>query len=412
MNTHFNICRGRYALRVMTKTRTRQFSLLRRKTINVLGIETSCDDCSVAVCQYDQSRNEPSKVLLQKTRRTIHLYEKYGGIHPNIVMHEHQRQLAPLIQSVLTEAEKLDASIIDIVSVTRGPGMLGPLAVGLNTAKGLAVGLKVPLIGVHHMLGHLLAPKLERNIDFPFLSLLVSGGHTMLVYSKSLFDHEILATTLDIAVGDYLDKCARLLRIPWNGEMPAAALERYSVVSDVTEFPLHVPLSKNAKTRLHCFSFAGLQTQVEKVLTCLGGETAPENVKRRIAYAVQSIAFDHICRKVRLCMNDLVDKPISAFVCSGGVARNRYLRNMLVVMLSNFETDTSHSIPLVCPSADLCSDNASMIANAAIEMYKHGITSPLTIEPTSKWSLDALSPFDRAVYEPMSSFEARHSHLP
>ncbi|KAI9824485.1 MAG: hypothetical protein M1826_007348 [Phylliscum demangeonii] len=321
----------------------------------------------------------------------------------------------------------------DFVSVTRGPGMRGNLNVGLAMAKGLAVGWQIPLVGVHHMLAHALTPRLVSALDgdgngpadpaFPFLSLLVSGGHTLLVYCKTLTHHRVLVSTVDIAIGDMLDKAARVI-LPDDVLQSAtrasygALLERFAfgqVDSDkayaypppqagkdpqapeptTSGWPPSPPLltvKAGSKRNAMLFSFAGLCSAVDRRITEAVDDVSREE-RVAISREVMRVAFDHLASRVILALQHLSRNrktgagSVLPIVVSGGVASNQFLRHVLRQVLSKRGYFTTTR--LVYPPVDLCVDNAVMIGWTGIEMFEAGWTSALSCQSLRKWSMDS-----------------------
>lgn len=293
-----------------------------------------------------------------------------------------------------------------MIAATQGPGMVGSLSVGLNTAKGLSVALGVPLIGIHHMVSidmydlihlsyqqaHSLTPRLINSgkfPEFPYLSLLLSGGHTLLIRSRSVIDHDILASTLDISVGDMIDKCARLLKVDWNGMMPGQALENWSKSGDTSidtgsVWDLPDILMKTAENQSKlAFSFSGLGSCVDRIVK---RSSLTESQLKSLARSLQISAFTHISHRLLLGLKK-IDDYITGIVISGGVARNSFLKTILHTTLNN--SPYKH-LPLFFPPTELCSDNSAMIAWTAYEMYNLGYVSDLSILPIRKWPIDRL----------------------
>ncbi|EPX70921.1 uncharacterized protein SOCG_04038 [Schizosaccharomyces octosporus yFS286] len=360
------------------------------RNITALAIETSCDDTSVAVVQKSSNESLPNIVCLN-THRTLSKYEKYGGIHPSVVIQEHQKNLANVVYETINQSRSLGVSKYDLIAVTRGPGMIGPLAIGLNFAKGLAVGIDKPLLAVHHMQAHALTAQLESQVPFPFLSILVSGGHTLLILSNSVISHEILASTTDIAIGDYLDKCAKYLEIPWNNQMPAAALEKFSIppINDLNmDCNPPNPMSTGDKAHNPNFSFSGLESYARRIIT---SRTWTNSEKKILAYKLQEAAFKHICQKLAKAIEPIDLSRVRFLVCSGGVARNSLLKKMLEEQLiSLYNKGSAPKMKLVYPSLELCSDNAAMIAYTGIRMFEEGFKSSLGVEPIRKWPINSI----------------------
>ncbi|CAR25754.1 ZYRO0A07326p [Zygosaccharomyces rouxii] len=356
-----------------------------KRWYKVLAIETSCDDTCVAILDRKSSIEPP--------RTIVHLKETLnsasaGGIIPTKAHLHHQQQIGPVTHRALQSAGMPN---IDLVCVTRGPGMPGSLSGGLDFAKGLAVAWKKPFVGVHHMLGHLLIPRMlnnGQNPRFPFVSLLVSGGHTVLVLSRSCVDHEILCDTLDIAVGDSLDKCGREIGI--RGNMIAKEMEKF-----INQEPLqlNVPMqlpnplrNKSTRVDVQAFSFAPFITALKGNLTKPLSEYQVHEV-RSMAYQMQEAIFHHIVTKLKLVirLNKEKFEGVSSFVLSGGVGANARLRNLL-------ETEFGDTFDNFCyPPLELCSDNAIMIGWAGIELFeKHCLTTDLQATPVRKWPLTHL----------------------
>lgn len=358
------------------------------RSYKVLAIETSCDDTCVSILDR-YSRQERPKVL-------IHLKDTldssvHGGIIPTKAHVHHQLKIGGLTQRALQET---GISETDLVCVTRGPGMPGSLSGGLDFAKGLSVAWQKPLIGVHHMLGHLLLPRMLTNgkaPSFPFLSLLVSGGHTVLVLSRSVLDHEILCDSMDIAVGDSLDKCGRELGI--KGTMIAKEMEKFieedlSCCSDPNiNMRLPNPLqNKPNRMNSQAFSFAPFITAVRSHLEKPLADYSERDI-RSMAFQVQESTFVHIISILKKVFRLNPEKlnNVEHFVCSGGVGANRRLRQMLA------ESFSGHFQAFYYPPVELCSDNAVMIGWAGIELYETGgLTTDLEVSPIRKWPLPDL----------------------
>lgn len=371
--------------------RFNQYGIPWYRGLLTLAIETSCDDTSVAILEKHNGNSANSPTA------TLHFHEKitsnnaaFGGIHPLIALQSHQENLASLVAKAIRQLPSHRRP--DFISVTRGPGMRTSLQTGLDTAKGLAVAWQVPLVGVHHMQAHALTPRFVSAVEsksgqpepeFPFLSLLVSGGHTLLIHSKSLVDHQILASTSDSAIGDCLDKVARAVLPPeilesCPGTMYGAALERYAFSEDdrlsgsrdgsqygytapqsfheelmkkttTYGWALKPPLSESPKSlraKSLEFSFTGLTTQAERIAkfsVTSNGKIGPGarnqtdftlSERKTLAQETMRLAFEHLVGRVILSLEHLksVDlgaaEKIHTLVVSGGVAANGYLRHM------------------------------------------------------------------------------------
>lgn len=357
-----------------------------RRDYKVLAIETSCDDTCVAVLDR-RDRHRPPEVLLhlkETLDSTLH-----GGIVPTKAHLHHQLKIGVLTQRAL---EMTNFPSIDLICVTRGPGMPGSLSGGLDFAKGLSVACQRPFIGMHHMLGHLLIPRMETNgkaPQFPFLSLLASGGHTVVILSRSVTEHEVLCDSLDIAVGDSLDKCGRELGI--RGTMIAKEMETFINEGPYDEAKVCMTLpnplkNKSNRIDLQAFSFAPFITAVRNNLTKPVQEYTTEEI-RSMAYQTQEAIFTHIVTRLAKVVQLNREKLVGVrhFVCSGGVGANKRLREMLQDRLSNsFEA-------FFYPPADLCTDNAVMIGWAGIELHEATkLSTDLEVSPIRKWPLSNL----------------------
>lgn len=365
-------------------------TFVHRRFYKVLAIETSCDDTSVAYLNHNTETNTTEIRFNEK--ETLDSASE-GGIIPTEAHVHHQRKIGSLVRRALS-AEPTP----DVICATRGPGMLGSLSVGLNVAKGISIGLGRPLLGINHMLGHLLVPRLSHpTIEFPILSLLVSGGHTMLVLSKSPIDHEIVCNSIDIAVGDSLDKCGREIGI--RGIMIGKEMERLVASAHllpqlddpiVNEIKLPNPLNGRNKSRLE-FSFSPFITSVKNFLKLHPLSTLDQQQHAMLASKVQSAIFGHLLSKIRNVLDSDPAKfeRVNNFICSGGVSANKSLRGELE---SQFCEDFEN---FYYPPLDLCTDNAVMIGWAGIELlnfYKvrEGvyISNDLDIVPLRKWPLN------------------------
>ncbi|CCH59542.1 hypothetical protein TBLA_0B07240 [Henningerozyma blattae CBS 6284] len=359
------------------------------RSYNVLAIETSCDDTCVAL--LNRNKQTASTQIIAQERITLDSVAD-GGIIPTKAHTHHQKYLADMVNLILQKIP-LDNKL-DLVCATRGPGMPGSLAVGLDFAKGLAVGRGVPLVGVHHMLGHLLVSRLknESSLNFPFATLLVSGGHTQLVVSKSVEEHKVICNTLDIAAGDALDKCARELGL--KGNMLAQEMEQLARLQPGNsqrsdeDFQFPNPLLTWDK-KLDGFSFSPFVSVLKKQLDAVG--PCDINITSQAAKKVQLAVFNHIITRMkRSIINHKQDlENINQLVCAGGVACNQTLRTMLANELNATFKE------FIFPEPALCRDNAVMIGWAGIELYESlNLKSSLNILPQRKWSLEDLLALD------------------
>ncbi|ODV64510.1 putative N(6)-L-threonylcarbamoyladenine synthase [Ascoidea rubescens DSM 1968] len=376
----------------------------------VLAIESSCDDACVALLD----RFDPSKppLIVDQIRSSLNSIPD-GGIVPTKAHIYHHMNLAGVISKMSLKYD-LPSNPPDLICVTRGPGLPGSLSIGLEVAKGLSIAWNKPLIGVHHMLGHLLIPRLSTNAQlptYPFVSLLVSGGHTLLVLSKDILNHEILATSQDISVGDSLDKCARVLGI--TGIMFAKELEKYInekpiepklMDTKIMTFP-HPFSNSNDRVNLAALAFGSFEATLRKQLHDLYNiedlgmikQTLDDDTRRKIAYEVQSSIFNYLLDRIEVVLQVNKDKikDCNDFVVSGGVSANLFLRNLVKERLSTEEPKSITISKFHFADPALCTDNAVMIGWAGIELYENSCfkQTNLTMVPIHKWPLNEIQEF-------------------
>lgn len=358
----------------------------------VLAIETSCDDACVTLLDRFSPDRPPQVVLeLKSTLNSVNA----GGVVPTDAAQHNRRAISKLVKQSLDQSGWKKP---DVVMATRGPGMVGSLIGGYQLAVGMSIAWNVPLVGVNHMLGHLLVSRLQSNgqaPQFPFLSLLVSGGHTMCVLSKSLTEHEILVDTIDIAAGDALDKVGRELGI--RGNMIGKEAEKFlNEHKDQWNLPVDIMVKEpmlNQWDRLDClqYSFASFNSQVKNTLKKYYNDEIPkdDNIRARLLFRYQKTIFQHMISKIKLAMEKHQIDNIHSFVCSGGVASNLYLRQMLQEQLEPLGI-TEFSFP----DLKLCTDNATMIGWAGIELYEQGFTTEIDASVTRKWPITQLLDID------------------
>lgn len=336
------------------------------KRLRVLGIETSCDETAAAV--FDSE----SGLLAHALHSQVELHAMYGGVVPELASRDHIRMLLPVIDGVLASA---GAAIGDIqgVAYTAGPGLIGALLVGAAVGRAFAWARQIPAVAVHHMEGHLLAPLLEPNPpEFPFLALLVSGGHTQLVRVDAIGVYAILGESVDDAAGEAFDKVAKMLDLGYPGGPAVAALAGQGRVGR-----FQFPRPMTAKPGLD-FSFSGLKTHVAQVLRAGDG-----NGQHRadVALAFQEAVVDTLVVK---CRRALQATRLSRLVVAGGVSANRALR----IALSDMAEDERCSLHF--PRLEFCTDNAAMIAFAGCQRLLAGQREPPVIQARPRWPLDSL----------------------
>ena len=340
--------------------------------MRILGIETSCDETGVAI--YDEEKG----LIANQLHTQIALHADYGGVVPELASRDHIRKLAPLLQAALQEAN-LTAKDIDGVAYTCGPGLVGALLVGSTVARSLAYAWNIPAIGIHHMEGHLLAPMLEENPPhFPFVALLVSGGHTQLVRVDGVGRYELLGESIDDAAGEAFDKTAKLLGLDYPG---GAALARLASNGTPNRFAFPRPMTDRPGLD---FSFSGLKTFAANTLHQVMKEEGEltEQSKADIAYAFQEAVVDTLAIK---CKRALKQTGLKRLVIAGGVSANKQLRQTLAELMQQLGGEVFY------PQPQFCTDNGAMIAYAGFLRLKQGQQQDLAIEVRPRWAMTELT---------------------
>lgn len=329
----------------------------------VLGIESSCDETAVAL--YDTVQG----LCAQNIYSQISLHDTYGGVVPELASRDHVRKLLPLIQQTLLDA-RFSLNDLNSIAYTAGPGLMGALLVGAALGRSLAWALDVPAIGVHHMEAHLLAPLLEQDSpEFPFVALLVSGGHTQLVFVRAIGDYVLLGQSLDDAAGEAFDKTAQVLGLGYPG---GPEISRVAESGDPTR--LHLPRPMTDRPGLD-FSFSGLKTAVKI-------EIEKRRPLSRQCVADIAASFERAIVETLIikCQRAIVETNVKSLVVAGGVAANTTLRT---------KTE-SIDCKVYFPPNDLCTDNGAMIAFAGHQRLVAGLTESLCIDVQPRWHLDQL----------------------
>jgi N6-L-threonylcarbamoyladenine synthase len=320
----------------------------------VLGIETSCDETGVAL--YDSAVLEPSRALLaHRLHSQVAMHEAYGGVVPELASRDHIRRLLPLIEAVLADAGRTRADI-DAIACTEGPGLAGALLVGTGFAHALAYALAVPVIGIHHLEGHLLAPLMSDEAPaFPFVALLVSGGHTQLMKVDDVGAYTLLGETLDDAAGEAFDKTAMLLGLPYPG---GPSLARMADFGDERAFAFPRPMLHSGTLD---FSFSGLKTAVATAVRKIGNLC--DAVRADIAASFQRAVVDVLVAK---SMAALEATGVDRLVVAGGVGANRLLRAEITAAAAK------RGARVFIPAPEWCTDNGAMIALAGALRFERG----------------------------------------
>lgn len=342
--------------------------------MRLLGIETSCDETGIAI--YDDNAGLLSHQLYSQVK----LHADYGGVVPELASRDHVKKTLPLIQAALDEAN-LTAQDIDGVAYTAGPGLVGALLVGATIGRSLAYAWDVPAIAVHHMEGHLLAPMLEDNPpEFPFVALLVSGGHTMMVEVKAIGDYRILGESIDDAAGEAFDKTAKLMGLDYPGGPLLAKLAQ-----DGTPGRFRFPRPMTDRPGLD-FSFSGLKTFAANTIRDNNAlEDTPEAAQTRadIAYAFQEAVCDTLVIK---CKRALIETGLNRIVIAGGVSANKNLQKSLGELAKKMGGAVYY------PRTEFCTDNGAMIAYAGMQRLKNGEGQDLSLDAKPRWPIDQLEP--------------------
>ena len=344
--------------------------------MRVLGIETSCDETGVAI--YDTAFTGGQGLLSDALYSQIAMHAEYGGVVPELASRDHTRKLLPLIEQVLQDAN-LTRNDLDGIAYTAGPGLVGALMVGASTAHGMAKALNIPVLGVHHMEGHLLAPMLEDDApEFPFVALLVSGGHTQLVEVQGLGHYQLLGESVDDAAGEAFDKAAKMLGLAYPGGPLVAKLAEQG---DPKRFRFPRPMTDRPGLD---FSFSGLKTHTLTAIRQLeaAGEL-DEQAKADVARAFEEAVVDTLVIK---CRRALDQTGLKRIVMAGGVSANTRLRERLALQTQKRQARAYY------PRGRFCTDNGAMIAYVGAQRLAAGERDDNGImQATPRWPLDTLT---------------------
>ncbi|MCU7996882.1 tRNA (adenosine(37)-N6)-threonylcarbamoyltransferase complex transferase subunit TsaD [Shewanella sp. SM101] len=336
--------------------------------MRVLGIETSCDETGIAV--YDDELGLLSHTLYSQVK----LHADYGGVVPELASRDHVRKIVPLIRQALKDANT-EIAELDGIAYTKGPGLIGALLVGACVGRSLAFAWDMPAIGVHHMEGHLLAPMLEDDApEFPFVALLVSGGHSMLVKVDGIGRYEVLGESVDDAAGEAFDKTAKLMGLDYPGGPRLAKLAAKGLPAGY-KFPR--PMTDRPGLD---FSFSGLKTFTANTIAA---EPDDEQTRANIARAFEEAVVDTLAIK---CRRALKQTGYNRLVIAGGVSANTRLRETLAEMMSSLGGQVFY------PRGEFCTDNGAMIAFAGLQRLKAGQHEDLAVKGQPRWPLDTLPP--------------------
>ncbi len=348
-----------------------------KKNAIILGIETSCDETAAAILE-ENNKGKPN-LLSNIVSSQEEVHKKFGGVVPELAARSHINKIDIIVNKAIKESGK-KLRDIDAIAVTAGPGLIVCLSVGLNFAKALAMSLKKPFIAVNHLEGHALSPKIITDLKYPYLLLLISGGHTQYLLVKNLGKYIRLGTTIDDALGEAFDKTAKLLGIKFPG---GPFIEKYAIKGNPNRFILPKPIINRGGCNL---SFAGLKTAVLKISKTLKNKKD----KYDLAASFQKTIDEILYKKTKIAFNEfkkISSKKNSPFVIAGGVAANKNIRDLLerLSLKENFKP--------IFPPQNLCGDNAAMIAMVGLERFKLKKFSKLHHPAKPRWPLDEKAVF-------------------
>ena len=348
------------------------------KTITFLGIETSCDETAASVIRENEKGT--ADILSNIVSSQFSEHEKFGGIVPELAARSHLENIEYIINASLDES-KVSLDEIDGVAATAGPGLVVCLTVGLNAAKSIAAFSNKPFVAVNHLEGHALSVGLENKIKFPYLLLLISGGHTQFLIVKDVNQYEQLGTTIDDALGEAFDKTAKMLDLGYPG---GPNVEKFSNLGDKNFFKLPEPIVNRAGCN---FSFAGLKTAVLRESKKIDGNN---QMKYNLAASFQNTVNKIIFKKTKIAIEMFKEKTKQKnikLIVAGGVAANKSIRENLnnLAKKMNFKC--------IYPDMKFCGDNAAMIAWAGIRRFKKNLLNDIDVSVKSRWPLDKTAPF-------------------
>lgn len=345
--------------------------------MRVLGLETSCDETGLAIFDSDQIHQPHQGIIGQVLYSQIELHATYGGVVPELASRDHIRKLVPLLNELLDQCQ-LEKSEIDAIAYTKGPGLVGALMTGALFGRSLAFALNIPAIGVHHMEGHLLSPRLaSQPPEFPFVALLVSGGHTLLVAVTAVGEYQILGESIDDAVGECFDKTAKMLGLPYPGGPNVAKLAEQG---NPHAFDLPRPMLNRGLD----FSFSGMKTAVHNLIQ--QNPTDPNNPDHQAMRADICASFQYavVDTLVKKCVKALKQTQMKRLVIAGGVSANQLLRQTLTKTLKDIQAQVYYA------PTELCTDNGAMIAFAGWHRLQAGQSDDLSVNCLPRWSMESL----------------------
>ena len=348
------------------------------KKITFLGIETSCDETAAAVIRENEKGT--ADILSNVVSSQIEEHKEFGGVVPELAARAHLENIEFIIDKALKDS-KISLKEIDGVAATAGPGLIVCLTVGLNIGKSIAAFSNKPFLAINHLEGHALSPGLKNKIEFPYLLLLISGGHTQYLIVKDVNHYEQLGTTIDDALGEAFDKTAKMLDLGYPG---GPAVEKFSKLGEKNYFKLPEPIINKAGCNL---SFAGLKTAVLRESKKINGD---EKLKYNLAASFQSTINKILYKKTKIAIQEFKNKTMEKkvqLIVAGGVAANKSIRENLTTLSKEMDCKA------IYPDLKFCGDNAAMIAWAGIKRFKKNLIDNIDISAKSRWPLDSNAPY-------------------
>ena len=346
------------------------------KKITILGIESSCDETAASIVQEE---NGEIKILSNIVSSQFDIHKEFGGVVPELAARAHVEKIDLIAEKAISES-KINLYEVDAVAATAGPGLIVCLTVGLNFGKSIAASLNKPFIAVNHLEGHALSPKLNTNLEFPYLLLLISGGHTQYLSVEGLGNYKRLGTTIDDALGEAFDKTAKIIGIEFPG---GPKLEKYAEQGDKNRFSLPRPILNRGGCNL---SFAGLKTSILRIRSEIKTEQDKHDLAASFQKTIEEILNEKTKKAFEIYLNE--NKNLKkTFVVAGGVAANKGIKNKLTKLSED------NKFECLFPDISLCSDNAAMIALVGLEKFKKKLFDELNFKVNPRWQLDETAQF-------------------
>ena len=342
----------------------------------ILGIETSCDETAVSIIEED--KNGKIKILSNVVSSQFDIHKEFGGVVPELAARSHVEKIDLIAKKAITESG-VNLKDVSAIAATSGPGLIVCLTIGLNFGKALSASLNIPFIGVNHLEGHALSPKLSTSLDFPYLLLLISGGHTQYLSVNGLGKYKRLGTTIDDALGEAFDKTAKLLGIEFPG---GPKLEKFAEKGDPNKYKLPKPIINKGGCNL---SFAGLKTAILRITKDINSEQEKYDLAASFQKTIEEILYI----KSKIAFKEFLKNSFKekSFIVAGGVAANKGIRKKLI------EVSNENGFKAIFPDIKLCGDNAAMIALVGLEKYKIKKFDNMDLEASPRLALDASAKF-------------------